>query len=1750
MRDTAGERIPSTRFTRRTRSPRTPTARAVVQPLEGRVLMAAATADGASPLAGSAVNLLVNGSFEEPDIAPASYTIFRAGSSIGTGWKVLAGNGVSDLVANGYSDRGTSWPAASDGDQVLYVGDASREMTVGQEVALAAGSRYRLTFDLGGLAPATIHTGARVRVDVLGPDGVSLLAAPATFDRPAAEGFAGQSLELATTAAGNHWLLVTQAEGFPSNVDDFKLVALDPVPEPAPLAPTHAVGDIPGTVLAGGNPVRFAVRPPDGAAGPVSVTMASRGYEPPVVTTDGAGVQTHVYALPVVGSSLSFTFDPATGAFAYAPDADDRFDFDLTFGVPGQDGLGLPMAQRVTVVPRDLPAEGDLVSSATDNLPNAESLDYVTVNVTNGPTRRFNAVGGVPTRAVEITGKTIVLAPDHASRLYERFAFDPARGAHSKDVQKLTIYAERVVIGSHVRLPQTDVTIHARELVFRDLGGTASRIETTPLDNVIPRANQGVPVATSGEDAGNVTLHVGAMRAPGNPLATRFVLGGGNGQGGAEGRDGTVAGQSLRVLVSHALIAVAQYRASKWVYEPSGFGSWRWRLITYNPVHVDFGPALPDGTPTSQAFPGDGQSATPGGRPGDGGRGGTLTANAGLRFPVEAVVQVPGGSAGPRAANRTGAPGGEPRDAYHYLFYGDPNRPGVDVLNRTWKHRRSKNGTGWTAPGGSNGSAGAVARAAEPASPAWLLPAVFRPMLAYVKDAYLAGNLEFARQASVELQGLLQQAPSPAAGQADPYQPLRAELEILRGRAEAGLDYFGNPGGWTPMLSLGSTLAAYQGEIDSAIRIKYLARLVDRAAANSQSAVDLLSATLDELDTEILRYRDQLDAHQQLLPRLQQQIAEIDAKGQLYQLKLRAKEQELAARAERNIRGPFWKRAVGILGSVLKVFPLGQPALGVVGAGLQTVATLSSEPLEAIGQIAGLGGAFKELAPGLKAARDELAQVGVNIKAPSKATKEELNSYFGRMTAEGKRWGDSLKKLNAEIQPFTAPRDKVEAELAKLKAEDAEFHALVDELTEINGLKEVFARDLANALKTIGDSVTSITQDQQTALAANRRLTEAAGRLDHETIGFVRDLARRADERLLRWQYYMAKAYEYETLKPYAGRFNLEALAQRITSVVEGGSGIGWLDAPTGSGAALGIDVLRTVYETELKSIANQLMDEFATKANGRRFRTENRPFRLSAAEVRRLNETGEVTLNLVDRGLVDVNGTQDAIRLVHMRAEQVSATAADPANLPELTIEFFHSGVSRQRAGGRVFQFRHHRSGDIDTLVGENPIRLGATRFYIGSGDPAQHDTADSAQLALLSYLVGSRIPSNVAGNEEIFFVQPAAWADVTIRKSGAGVTLDDALFRFDYSYTIAPSDKATLEVRPLDPALLPIVSVSAAALGLETTAALPGGAWIAAAGTSSADLSGRTDGRGSFSRTFDKFATLRLTAEPTYGGLGFEKWVDEQGRLLSSSPHLAVTLDRNRVVRPIYARATPIVTAVFARGTAWRPDFKSYLAGQSSGHHDFGFRADNLAPGATLPWINLNEVVVRYSGPPAGGGIPQPGSVLLDGLVSDYAVTGVTQIDPQTFALTLDRPLGVVPAAQGGGQNGDRVTLTLPGGGPGGGAYSLTLNVLQGDANRGGNVVNSFGDLAFVRARLNRSAASPGTSGATYTPWADVNGSGDINSFGDLAAVRARLNDALPAAPAAAPAAQAVFASGTPIGTSSRRRSWLEDSAELIGG
>jgi hypothetical protein len=238
--------------------------------------------------------------------------------------------------------------------------------------------------------------------------------------------------------------------------------------------------------------------------------------------------------------------------------------------------------------------------------------------------------------------------------------------------------------------------------------------------------------------------------------------------------------------------------------------------------------------------------------------------------------------------------------------------------------------------------------------------------------------------------------------------------------------------------------------------------------------------------------------------------------------------------------------------------------------------------------------------------------------------------------------------------------------------------------------------------------------------------------------------------------------------------------------------------------------------------------------------------------------------------------------------------------------------------------------------------------------------------------------------------------------------------------------------------------------------------------------------------------------------------------------------------------AAAPPLVPDVYVRGAAWSTPFKQYLETKGLGDDVYGYKlSSNGSPVAgpaanpqqVLPWINADQVVLKYPSAPTGSGIPTVGSVAFTSSKGvAYTVTGVSQVagDPTAFVVALNKPLGggnpttgVAPTAT---ENGDHINFTLNGGGPGGSNLTARFDVLQGDTDHTGETGASHSvlanDFSAVKKKFFKSTTDAATGADTdYSAFHDVNGDGQILA-NDFSEVKKRFFQELAPPPTAASA------------------------------
>jgi|GEM_PF-933138 len=1152
------------------------------------------------------------------------------------------------------------------------------------------------------------------------------------------------------------------------------------------------------------------------------------------------------------------TFDPASGLFSYTPDSADRRPFAITFiATLGSD----TDAQTIQITPLpSLPPEQESFGLKPNptKLPDPEDKSFIIRNDYYSEQEEPFNYENRKTRTVSVIGKRLVFQKGHPNGLYDYNG--------NNDIKEMRIYAETVVIRGTLHLPQTNVTIHARDLRFEDLTGgaeeTKARLITTPRGLTTMPAQ--FANGADGLKGGDVTLHIQSYyAAPGS--TARLVLMGGDGQPAGLGQDGNLGNNS----------PLCSDTPSPW---PDNTTSAHW--YTRYDCKCGLGFCIERCKRDHYCYwdkpwqPGNGGDATTPGRPGNGGAGGTIAST--LRID-SSVINIDGGIAGAKAPDAKGGKGGTPSPAY---------RTDGDTVVETYI---SQNGLDAPAPNplvpvGPSGNMDSLADGRD-----WLHPYALKMILMFAKDLYLHGDLDGTRSILTDYQNLIEAyqtssewAHVPLVGQLELEQSLGVMWNLLH-RITANLDYFGNPAGWVPMLSFEVNKDAFEIETERAIRLWYLNYWLTNRAATLQQKVDAMASGRALLLAEIEEIKRSLNETTELIPSLSVDIDVITTETTQINRQLVELEKQLLDRAQEIVddryKKPFWKQALGLLGTICQVLPVGQPVVGKIGAGLCTISEIdTSQPVGDI--ISGLQTTYNPLGSvDFKKMQDDYKTnwgtlVGQVKALPGNINYSTLKECSGSLQKVSGQLGDALSKYSKTVEATQAPQDEVLQELAKIRASDPLFHELTGKVQDLLVKKEAFARKLQTAQQLVTTLGENVNHNILAVDALNRGIQEGNAVLDARAMAYLKEMERRSKERLLKYHYYMAKGYEYRLLEPYPGELDLDtifnrfvAIAQAKIDTTEGGA------AKVSSGQELTSEEilsLRALYTNQLSIIAERILDKFNASAPPQ---TTTITHDLTADDLKRLNNRQTVPVNLVERGRI-VKAAENT-RIVDLTIKKIFAHsvggAVSDCDWAEFDIVMEHSGNSKLTTDGKIYQFNHYANTTA------NPITWTGT-YNAKYGGLLMHGL-DPYTEALIKSLV-----KDLSAGDQMLYSQPAVWSDINLSlpsdyintqcKAGIDFVIDSMTLELTYSYTPKQTALTYVNIKPSDSTLKPLFTVSAA------------------------DLNGRQDGYGDILRAYHQGTTIKVEAPAGYGLRKFVSWRDRNGNILGSDTSYSTSLSADKTI------------------------------------------------------------------------------------------------------------------------------------------------------------------------------------------------------------------------------------------------------------
>lgn len=1143
----------------------------------------------------------------------------------------------------------------------------------------------------------------------------------------------------------------------------------------------------------------------------------------------------------VIGENLAnqITLDPETGVFVYDPDEDDINPFEVIFqATVGSNGSTQEHEQRVRITPLPrLPAERHIVDDSSR--PPTRSL-YTTVEETDGQNLYFNAAHR-DTKQISVQGIQVVYDPgslDHSLAIIEG----------REDIYSLDINADVVIIRQRMHVPGTNVTIKARELRFEGSG----QINTTPTSKAVPapsgnRNNPNNPVPGSdgahGNHAGNITLSIDVFHVPPGNMK-RFILDGAKGQDAGQGMDGEDHGNEVMESWSSYSVTIDDTR----IYY-SGTGA----PIVFRKTHWDYSWSddRTDRTDTKgeDRWPANGGNAVPPGRPGNGGNGGVLLCNLDEKKLPDSLISIEPGQAGRKARDAYGGRHGQPYPCRKLELTVDQYDKAVgyyvwSVKDVKWTNCPPRtNGTNAAAPSGHAGQQGHIDRDFSSSGSAWLPEELLPDVVRYIRDAYLSNNRDLVRQ-YLEMYGAaaeqwLKMTASPLS------KAMIVELAAMRNRLENRLDYFGNPAGWTPLLSIQANLRAYDNEVDRAMRALFLSYWVEHVKTDKTKLVAGLKTSIENLEQDIDASVEQIKELQDAMPDMQGMVDSLNNSITNTNNRLADLTAELKTKAHKTVEQRHQEQfmaefGAAMLGGVTSVIPYGQPALGAAGqVGSSLIVSQYRTPEETQAEITGA------LTSAAGAQLESQAEDMIDAADPEMTEgQKKAKARAGKMMHVAENLGPAITSITDSFQHLGAPAEEVEAELALLAAENPEYQQMTGEIRELNARKVDFNNQLTAATQTITAGYNRMAAN---ALAINEFENVIASQqqlLDPVALQHIEEMRQRALEVLQRYQYYLIKSYEATWLKPYkGGNFQLDLIFKKIEDLLD--------DDKSQDG------VLPVEEFNQLRAIFTDIMDEMV-----RRLLEDLRPeyettqwLTLSYEDtphlMQQINEDGEAHINLMDLGLLlpdyenvrlaDITvETEDGIVLAHGQSDQQGT----------LHLDFTLSGDGTIRSDGKLFVVRHPTTSGLG-YDAHSQLRWGVT--YDVKRGHLERTRPSSAFVSLLRYMLKDESQAGVNEDQLNLLSQPAAWTDIVISKSVTNarqpIDLTELTLKIRLTYLSAPRNQCVLNVSTRG-GHKPLIQCS------------------------QRDRNHRAHGYGSLYRIFSRHTRVTLSAPADYGRLQFSHW------------------------------------------------------------------------------------------------------------------------------------------------------------------------------------------------------------------------------------------------------------------------------------
>ena len=701
------------------------------------------------------------------------------------------------------------------------------------------------------------------------------------------------------------------------------------------------------------------------------------------------------------------------------------------------------------------------------------------------------------------------------------------------------------------------------------------------------------------------------------------------------------------------------------------------------------------------------------------------------------------------------------------------------------------------------------------------------------------------------------------------------EINAMLFKLQQGLDYFGNPAGWVPLLSFEVYLKNFDNEISRAIPTLYMSYWMNRIDRTLQEKVRGSQEAAIQTEKEIDNNRDLLNSLTLEIPILQNKAKEINHQIVDLTTRIERLQNQLMAKAIKKVKKKNWlKKLLGIAKSVVGVIPVvGKVATFVnIASNIADVVDISGKlfkedfdvtPITSILESVGSNTIdFSKMISDVKDVvnKTSFKDIGTNAHL-LKDTYESLSTAINPLTS-------NITKVYNVLTQNTAPNSEVQAEYNRLIASSPMWNRLKAQVDELNMKKTDLMNHMNDVFSNMTTTLSELSNDALALDAFRRDAFTINSKRDLNAMLYIEKMEQRAKSRLLKYDYYLRKAYEYRLLKPYEGEeFNLVGMFERFEKLAL------TTDSVINNEA---YDALASVYKERVSDMTQRIIEEY-TYNQAEKSTTVS--IITSKEQLDAINANGSITLNLYEQDFGSVFfPEEDNIRIVNLGIGFVKAHTISNASRSRLSLEMKHSGISQYRKNGKTYWF-NHMSRNTD-----NPHFWRTTIDFSKNAVEKDHPETHQNSVAISS-LLSSILNHNM--ESVMLFSRPSAWSDITLTKQmqtdGDSIVIDSLVLELQYDYTRRSDNTRNIDVTASD-GLTPYFACSVE------------------------DISGKSGGYGPLYRSYRTSSqSVTFKAQEKYGTYYFAKWTNRNGKVVSDKPELTVSRSTDQYYIAQYERRLP---------------------------------------------------------------------------------------------------------------------------------------------------------------------------------------------------------------------------------------------------